>query len=388
MTGDRQAARRPDRVSVTRLQLSHFRNYERLSLQLDTRHVVLTGENGAGKTNLIEAVSFLSPGRGLRRASYGDVTRTGAEDGFGIHVTLLGPLGEVEIGTGLAGNAPGDTARKVRINGAAAGAETLLEYARILWLVPAMDGLFTGPAGDRRRFLDRMVLAIDPAHGRRVTDYEKAMRGRNRLLADGTTDGRWLSAIEAEMAELGTAIAAARAELVRLVDTMIERLPDDSPFPKADCRLEGELDMRIATVPAVDVEEEFRRALETGRPRDRAAGRTLEGPHRTDLVVHHRPKTMPAAICSTGEQKALLIGLVLAHARLTGDLAGMAPIILLDEIAAHLDEGRRAALFSIIDDLGGQAFMTGTDRALFDSLGDRAQFFTVSAGQLEPDQAG
>ncbi len=370
------------RVSIGRLKLSNFRNYESLSLRLAPSHVVLTGENGAGKTNLLEAISFLSPGRGLRRATYTDVTRNGASDGFAIHASIDTPEGTVDVGTGLAGNGPGDTARRVRVNGVTASADDLLDYSRILWLVPAMDGLFTGPAADRRRFLDRMVLAIDPAHGKRVLDYEKSMRSRNRLLTEERSNDAWLDAIETPMAELGIAIAAARAELMRLINGMIERMPDDTPFPKADCLLEGELEQRVGIESATDVEEVFRRALHDGRTRDRAAGRTLDGPHRSDLLVRHRPKSMPAELCSTGEQKALLIGLILSHARLTGELAGMAPILLLDEIAAHLDEGRRAALFDIIEELGGQAFMTGTDKALFKSLEGRAQFFDVSHGKV------
>ncbi|TXR49982.1 DNA replication/repair protein RecF [Phyllobacterium endophyticum] len=377
-------AGKPARVSISRLTLANFRNYESLSLRLAPSHVVLTGENGAGKTNLLEAVSFLSPGRGLRRATYTDVTRNNASDGFAIHAAIETAEGTVDIGTGLAGNTAGDNARRVRINGVTAtGADELLDYSRILWLVPAMDGLFTGPAADRRRFLDRMVLAIDPAHGKRVLEYEKAMRSRNRLLTEERGNDAWLDAIEIPMAELGIAIAAARAELMRLINGMIERLPDDTPFPKADCLLEGEMEQRVGMEAATDVEEGFRRALHDGRSRDRAAGRTLDGPHRSDLLVRHRPKAMPAEHCSTGEQKALLIGLILSHARLTGELAGMAPILLLDEIAAHLDEGRRAALFDIIDELGGQAFMTGTDKALFGSLEGRAQFFEVAHGNVE-----
>ncbi|MBV2142185.1 DNA replication/repair protein RecF [Falsochrobactrum sp. TDYN1] len=372
---------RPDRVSVRRLKLVSFRNYAELALPLGPGHVVLTGENGSGKTNLIEAVSFLSPGRGLRRAAYDDVARSGSGDGFAIHATLdCMSYGEANIGTGTAGNSEGG--RKVRINGAAASGDELLDYARILWIVPAMDGLFTGGASERRRFLDRMVLAIDTVHGKRVLDYEKAMRSRNRLLNDGMNDERWLDAIENQMAELGIAIAAARAEAMRLIAAMIEKLPAEGPFPKADCFLEGALEQRIGVEAALDLEEDYRRTLRDGRLRDRAAGRTLEGPHRTDLIVQHRPKSMPAGLCSTGEQKALLIGLILAHARLTSELSGMAPILLLDEIAAHLDMGRRAALFGILDDLGGQSFMTGTDRALFEALEGDAQFFNVSAGQL------
>lgn len=372
---------RPDRVSVRRLKLSDFRNYAELTLPLGPGHVVLTGENGSGKTNLIEALSFLSPGRGLRRASYDDVARTTGHDGFAIHATLDCMIyGDAEIGTGTAGG--GEGGRKVRINANAASGDELLDYARILWVVPSMDGLFTGGASDRRRFLDRMVLAIDTGHGKRVLDYEKAMRSRNRLLSDGNSDNQWLDAIESQMAELGIAIAAARAEAMRLIAAMIERLPSDGPFPKADCFLEGSLEQRIGLEAALDLEEDFRRLLRDGRPRDRASGRTLDGPHRTDLIVQHRPKSMPAALCSTGEQKALLIGLILAHARLTGELSGMAPILLLDEIAAHLDTGRRAALFGILDDLGGQAFMTGTDRSLFEALEGDAQFFNVAAGEL------
>ncbi|WP_343313184.1 DNA replication/repair protein RecF [Brucella sp. BE17] len=372
---------RPERVSVRRLKLSDFRNYAQLSLPLGAGHVVLTGENGSGKTNLIESLSFLSPGRGLRRASYDDVATVHGHDGFAIHATLDCMIyGEAEIGTGTAGG--GEGGRKVRINSMTASGDDLLDYARILWVVPSMDGLFTGGASDRRRFLDRMVLAIDTGHGKRVLDYEKAMRSRNRLLSDGNIDGGWLDAIESQMAELGIAIAAARAEAMRLIAAMIERLPAVGPFPKADCFLEGALESRIALEAALDLEEDFRRTLRDSRMRDRAAGRTLDGPHRTDLIVQHRPKAMPAALCSTGEQKALLIGLILAHARLTGELSGMAPILLLDEIAAHLDEGRRAALFGILDDLGGQAFMTGTDRSLFDALNGDAQFFNVASGQL------
>jgi len=369
---------------ITRLTLTNFRNYAALAVDLRPGAVVLTGDNGAGKTNLLEAVSLLAPGRGLRRAPYGEVAREGGAGGFALHARLDGPGGEAEIGTGTSGNdSPGEGARKVRINGAAArSAEAMLEWLRVVWLTPSMDSLFTGSAGDRRRFLDRLVLAIDAGHGQRALDYEKAMRGRNRLLAEGSRDGAWFEAIETQMAETGTAIAAARAETVRLLAAMIERLPGDGPFPQADIGLAGELEAAVATMPAVEAEERFRRALAEGRERDRAAGRTLEGPHRADLTVRHRPKAMAAEYCSTGEQKALLVGIVLSHARLTGEMAGMAPILLLDEIAAHLDAGRRAALFSILEDLGGQTFMTGTDAALFSSLKGRAQFLTVDHGTV------
>ncbi|WP_192179159.1 DNA replication/repair protein RecF [Mesorhizobium amorphae] len=374
---------------VSKLTLTNFRNYAALSIDLAPGAVVLSGDNGAGKTNLLEAVSLLTPGRGLRRAPYADVAREGGDGGFALHARIEGAEGEVEIGTGIVGgDNAGEGGRRVRINGAATrSAEDMLEWLRVVWLTPAMDGLFPGPAADRRRFLDRLVLAIDPGHGQRALDYEKAMRGRNRLLTEGSRDSAWFDAIETQMAETGVAIAAARAELVRLLAAMIDRLPDSGPFPQADIGLSGELEEQVATTPAVDVEERFRAALAGGRDRDRAAGRTLEGPHRSDLIVGHRPKAMPAELCSTGEQKALLVGIVLSHARLTGEMSGMTPILLLDEIAAHLDAGRRSALFSILEELNCQAFMTGTDAALFSSLAGRAQFLTVDHGTVGPTEA-
>lgn len=386
MSADVTHARR--KVHLVRLSLTNFRNYATLALEFAPGMVVLTGDNGAGKTNLLEAVSLLTPGRGLRRAAYGEIAREGGDGGFAVHARLAGGAGEVEIGTGVAGgDANGDGGRKLRINAAPArSVDELLDWLRVVWLTPAMDSLFRGPAGDRRRFLDRLVLAIDPRHGQRALDYEKAMRGRNRLLAEGSQDGAWFDAIEAQMVETGVAIAAARAELVRLLAAMIEKLPGDGPFPQAEIGISGDLEADSGRLPAVEIEEKFRRALVQGRARDRAAGRTLDGPHRSDLIVRHRPKDMPAELCSTGEQKALLVGIALSHARLTGNVAGMAPILLLDEIAAHLDAGRRAALFSIIEELGGQAFMTGTDAALFSSLRGRAQFLTVDHGAVRPTE--
>ena len=384
MTADAKQLRQQSYIS--KLTLTNFRNYAALSLDLAPGAVVLSGDNGAGKTNLLEAISFLTPGRGLRRAPYADVAREGGDGGFALHARIEGPEGQVEIGTGISGgDTAGEGGRKVRINGAPArSAEDMLEWLRVVWLTPAMDGLFPGPAADRRRFLDRLVLAIDPGHGQRALDYEKAMRGRNRLLTEGSRDGAWFDAIETQMAETGVAIAAARSELVRLLTAMIDRLPGSGPFPQADISLAGDLEGALGDAPAVDVEERYRAALANGRERDRAAGRTLDGPHRSDLLVRHRPKSMPAELCSTGEQKALLVGIVLSHARLTGEMSGLTPILLLDEIAAHLDAGRRAALFSILEELNCQAFMTGTDAALFSSLAGRAQFLTVDHGSVEP----
>jgi DNA replication and repair protein RecF len=378
----------PVQNHISKLTLTNFRNYAALTIDLAPGAVVFSGDNGAGKTNLLEAISFLTPGRGLRRAPYADVAREGGDGGFALHFRLDGPDGQVEIGTGISGgDTAGEGGRRVRINGAPArSAEDMLEWLRVVWLTPAMDALFTGPAADRRRFLDRLVLAIDPGHGQRAIDYEKAMRGRNRLLTEGSRDDRWFDAIETQMAETGVAIAAARAEMVRLLAAMIDRLPDTGPFPQADIGLSGDLEAEIAAAPAVDVEERFRRTLAEGRERDRAAGRTLDGPHRSDLMVRHRPKAMPAELCSTGEQKALLVGIVLSHARLTGEMSGMTPILLLDEIAAHLDSRRRAALFSILEELNCQAFMTGTDAALFSSLQGRAQFLTVDHGTVGPTE--
>lgn len=365
---------------LSRLKLTDFRNYAEAGLSLDSRHVVLTGDNGAGKTNLLEAVSFLSPGRGLRRAVLPDVTRVGASGGFSIFVDMEGMEGEVSLGTGI--DTLGETvSRKLRINGTPArSTEELSEHLNVIWLTPSMDGLFTGAASERRRFLDRLVLSIDPAHGRRASDFERAMRSRNRLLSEGRYDPVWVSAVEAQMAGLGVAMAAARLEMLGLLRRLAAAM-EETPFPSPALNLEGFLD-DAADQPAAELEERYLAALQEGRYRDAAAGRTLEGPHRSDLLVRHREKDMDAGRCSTGEQKALLIGLILAHARLTANMTGFAPVLLLDEIAAHLDEGRRAALFDLVDGLGGQAFMTGTDRSMFSALAERAQFFSVEGGSI------
>lgn len=373
------------KTNISRLKLENFRNYISCTLDCDDRHVVLTGHNGAGKTNVLEAISFLSPGRGLRRASYDAIARQSADGGWNIYCDLEGASGEVGIGTGVMVNATGvENQRRVRIDREPVkSSEELLDHARIVWIIPAMDGLFTGPAAERRRYLDRLVLAVNPGHARAVSSFEKSMRSRNRLLGEHTPDESWLDAIEIQMAEHATAIASARHELVQLLSHLIvENHDPDSAFPHAVINLDGELENLCADMAATDLESVYIDALKTGRRLDQAAGRTLSGPHRSDLKVMHGPKSMAAELCSTGEQKALLVGLTLAHATLTGDLTGRAPILLLDEIAAHLDENRRAALFENLELLGCQAWMTGTDKSLFDALGERAQYFQVEDGKI------
>lgn len=377
-----------ERVAIVSVRLTDFRNYASLALETGERHVVLAGDNGAGKTNLLEALSLLSPGRGLRRATFTEMARAGGAGSFAVATELSGPTGRVKIGTGLGAASAGDEedergGRIVRIDGQPAKrVEELVEHIRLLWLTPASDGLFTGPASDRRRFLDRLVVALDPEHSARVASFEKAMRGRNKLLEAPRPDGGWLGAIEAQMAELGLAIAAGRVEAVGHLAGLIEATRDAaSPFPHAELALAGGLEAQIASGRAtLDIELTYRQALYDGRARDAAAGRTLDGPHRSDLVVRHGPKDMPADQSSTGEQKALLVGLILAQAHLIARLSGRAPVLLLDEITAHLDRHRRAGLFDALDALGGQCFMTGTDRTVFEPLGARATILEVDHG--------
>ena len=293
------------------------------------------------------------------------------------------------IATKVQPEGAGPVSRSVRIDETQARtADEMLELLRVVWLTPAMDGLFTGPGGDRRRFLDRMVLAVDPGHGRRATDYERAVRSRNRLLSEDRLDDAWLSGLETQMAELGVAMALARRELVGMLAGLIARAPPDNPFPKAGLTLSSGYDDLDLSGPAADAEDAVRARLTASRMLDRGAGRTLEGAHRAELHVTHLAKDMPAALSSTGEQKALLVGLVLAHARLVASLSSLPPVLLLDEIAAHLDPNRRAALFDLIADLGVQAFMTGTDAALFAALGDRAQMLEVAGGAVRAPGSG
>ena len=374
---------------VERLTLTDFRNYARLSQDFTSAPIVLTGANGAGKTNLLEALSLLAPGQGLRRQPFAELTRVGASGGWSVAARVHSPAGgSVDIGTGI-DSAPGQRERSgriVRINRETqTGSGVLADHVELVWLTPAMDGLFTGPAGDRRRFLDRLIVCFDPGYRRRITDFERAMRQRNRLLETGAA-GSQFESLELIMAETGVGIAAARVEAVnQLAAAITDRRAarPDSPFPWAEIMLQGSLEDDIAERAAIDVEDSYVQRLRSGRERDRVAKRALDGPHRSDLLVGHGPKAMPGKVCSTGEQKALLVGLVLAHAELVGPRRGRpAPLLLLDEIAAHLDQERRAALFDEIVMLGAQAWLTGTDRSGFSALEDRAQFFTVKDALL------
>ena len=363
---------------LSRLRLTAFRNYAAAALDLDHRHVVLTGPNGAGKTNLLEAISLLSPGRGLRRASFETVQAQGSDIGWAVAATVETDNGPADIGTG----AGPDGGRRVRINGAnARSIEAMSDYLRVLWLTPSMDGLFAGPASDRRRFLDRLVTTLIPTHSASVSDYEKAMRQRNKLLDDGG-DTAWLSAIERQMAELGASIHLARTDSLEHLQALIEQSVDDGSFPAAHLGLTPLFEDGTEPTSSAALEAALAGLWSGSRALDRAAGRTIYGPHRVDLEVTYRQKAMPAALGSTGEQKALLIGLILAHARLVKLRTGITPFLLLDEIAAHLDPDRRRALFFALDSLGPQCFLTGTDKVLFEALGERAQMLTVREGRL------
>jgi DNA replication and repair protein RecF len=384
------------RLWLSRLALTDFRNYAQATVALGAQSVVLSGANGAGKTNILEAVSMLGPGRGLRGIAYGDLARLNGTGGWSVAARLNLDGAEIALGTGQTpqpdGSAP--SGRIVRIDGdTAQGSGALGDYVQVLWLIPAMDGLFTGAALERRRFLDRIVASFDDAHRTRLNHFERAMRQRNRLFELGERSDRYFAAVESQMAETGTAIAAGRVETLDRLAGVIEkgRRAADSPFPWADLALEGWLESAVRGGAAVEVEDAYAARLAEGRERDRAAGRTLEGPHRADLLVRHGPKDMPGHLCSTGEQKALLIGLILAHAQaLTDGRGGIAPLLLLDEIAAHLDMPRREALFAAIERLGAQAWMTGTDEQVFAPLREKAQFLTVSNGQIarnNPDQS-
>jgi DNA replication and repair protein RecF len=384
-------------VRICRLTLTNFRSYRAALLAPKAGLVALTGPNGAGKTNVLEAISLLSPGRGLRRAHLDEIGftegsgepdsddgesrgRSAAPAAWAVSAEVDGALGLATLGTGIEPGAPADTlSRRCRIDREpVASATAFADHVRVVWLVPAMDGLFLGPASERRRFLDRLVLAVDAGHSARASALERALRTRNRLLESPSPDARWLDAAEREAAEIAVAVAAARAETVRrLAAALAARREAQSGFPTAAIALDGVLEEMVLSHPAVEVEDRYRAMLKAGRTRDAAAGRTLEGPHLTDLAVRYREKGVAAGNASTGEQKALLIGLVLAHAALVGDMTGMAPLILLDEVVAHLDPDRRATLFDALERLGSQVWMTGADPAAFAGVMSRADVIDV-----------
>jgi DNA replication and repair protein RecF len=372
---------------IRRLTLTNFRSYRSAQIEVGPGLVVLVGPNGAGKTNLIEAISFLAPGRGLRRATLEDVAFSEGDGSWAVSAEVEGALGLATLGTGIEPPASEDAVitRKCRIDREPVGsAAHFADHLRVVWLVPAMDGLFNGPASERRRFLDRLVLAVDAEHTTRVNALERALRSRNRLLEEPRPDSHWLDAIEHETAELAVAVTALRVETVsRLQAALAARDNRASAFPAAAIALEGWMEQLVPLHPAVEVEDRYRAVLRDNRARDAAAGRTLDGPHLSDLAVKHAGKGIPAAEASTGEQKALLIGLVLAHAGLLADMSGFAPVLLLDEVVAHLDPARRSALYGELEGLGAQAWLTGADAALFADIAARSEVFDVVPGQAQ-----
>ena len=379
------------RPVVRRLLLHDFRSYAGLDLRIDGSAVVLTGDNGAGKTNLLEALSLLTPGRGLRRAESVEMARQGGAGGWAVSIELgdasLPEEPVRQLGTGIE-PAEGPALRRFRIDRAVVpSAKAFADHLRVVWLTPAMDSLFMGPGAERRRFLDRIVLTLDADHAARVSALERALRNRNRLLEDGrggSLNRAWAEAAEREVAEIGVAVAAARRETVgRLAALILASRDEASPFPWAEVALDGEVEGLLGQHPALEVEDRYREILRANRNRDMAAGRTTVGPHLADLSVRHGPKDMAAAQASTGEQKALVVGLVLAQARLVAGMTGLAPLILLDEIAAHFDPSRRRALFGALGDIGGQVFVTGADPQAFDDMAGALRLL-VTPGAVRP----
>src|SRR5579885_396292 len=377
---------------VRRLTLTNFRSYHAAQIALRAAGpVVLTGANGAGKTNLLEAVSLLAPGRGLRRATFEELAFAEGDGAWAVSAEIEGMLGLATLGTGIDPPAGEDAApaRQCRIDReTVASAAAFADHLRVVWLTPAMDRLFNGPASERRRFLDRLVLAVDAAHSSRVSALERSLRSRNRLLENPASDPHWLDAIEHETAEVAVAVAAARAETVTRLAGALAAARDSAPeFPQAAVALEGWMEQLLPEHSAVEIEDRYRALLRDNRARDAAAGRTLDGPHLSDLKVSYTAKNVAAEDASTGEQKALLIRLVLAHAGLIRDMTGFAPVLLLDEVIAHLDPKRRAALYDALAELKAQVFMTGADPAAFGDIMDRADVFEVRSGTVSAQRA-
>jgi DNA replication and repair protein RecF len=375
------------RLAVTRVQLTNFRSYASAELNVSGRPVVLAGPNGAGKTNVLDAISLLAPGRGLRGAKLSEHIRRGPSapsDALWAVAATVTRAGETyDIGTGLSVGPGGGERRAVRLNGVPASSSADLgELVQMTWLTPAMDRLFSEGASARRKFIDRLVLGFDPGHGRRAVRYETAMRERAKLLKYGPRDPMWLDGLEKEMAEAGAALACARAEVVARLNAMLDERGEKGAFPQAQLAMEGETDVLLAEFGA-DAEGRLRDLFARARIADAESGHTTCGPHRSDLAVRHVVKRADARECSTGEQKALLVSIILADAwELSRKRDGKAPLLLLDEVAAHLDSRRRAALFAEIVDLGAQAWMTGTDLNLFTNLEGRADVFTVDNGRF------
>lgn len=374
---------------IRRLTLTNFRSYHAAQVTLDRAGpVVLTGANGAGKTNLIEAISLLAPGRGLRRATMEELAFAEGDGGWAVNAEIEGMLGLATLGTGIDPPVGEDSApvRRCRIDREpVSSAAAFADHLRVVWLTPAMDPLFNGPASERRRFLDRLVLAVDAQHSSRVAALERSLRSRNRLLENPHSDPHWLDAVEHETAEVAVAVAAARAETVNRLAGALAAARDHAPaFPLPDIALQGWMEQLLPAHSAIAIEDRYRVLLKENRARDAAAGRTLDGPHLSDLAVTHAGKGTPASHASTGEQKALLIRLILAHARLIKEMTGSAPLLLLDEVVAHLDPGRRAALYDGLATLGAQVWMTGADPAAFGDIARRAHVFTVRPGSVEP----
>ncbi len=383
------AVRQAVAIAVTRLTLSNFRCYEFQRLDLDTRPVVLSGKNGAGKTNILEAVSLLAPGRGMRRAKAGELARRdeGCDEessrAWGVAATVETVGGAVDIGTGReeAGKSGTRERRVVRIEGQTArGQSALADYVDVVWLLPQMDRLFLDGAIARRRFLDRLVFGFDPAHAGRMNAYEHGLRERSKLLKSGRNDDRWLNGLEEQMASKAVAVAAARKDIGQRLNLLA--IDGYGPFPGAKLTPTGMVEGWLDEFSALEVEDKFRAFLAEHRLIDAQVGGAKDGVHKSDLLVRHVPKDQPAEVCSTGEQKALLTGMVLANTRALALDRGRMPLLLLDEVGAHLDEDRRKALFEAICAMGAQAWMTGTDLASFEPMKDRANFFTVENGDV------